>query len=430
MKHIKKILKNGMYVIMAPMDNTHLITMGFFIGAGSRNETEESNGIAHFLEHMMFKGTTNRSANKLFNELDTLGATYNAATTTQVTYYYLSGSSSDIKHLLDIILDIYINPKFTIKEINKEKKVIIEEMRMRFDAPFMKLYSKMHKKIFRGTSLERNIIGNLNTITNFRKEELKKFRLLLYKPENTIFVLVGNFNPVPIFRIIKKILGPLKNSNIPVTTYYDESDIILENMKLQNEPYIYVKRDISYKQVYLLLAFPMYDLYNYKHREINLLSQLLTGGFSSRLNKALREKNGITYTILSYPIAYRDSGLFIIQLIVNPNELVKCIEIIFLELRKLKKNKISPNEFKKIVNMSKTDMLFSLTQQIDIFVYLGINFLSNRDFKPDIGKEIVKLKKITNKQILEIAKKIFIWEKINLFIYGNVNVENFDFISL
>jgi predicted Zn-dependent peptidase len=430
MKYIKKILDNGMCIVMVPIEHSQLITIGFFISAGSRNETDRNSGIAHFLEHMMFKGTFNRNTDKLFNELDMLGAIYNAVTTAQMTYYYISGNYLDTKHLLDIILDIYINPKFTTKEIIKEKKVVIEEMRMRLDTPLMKLYSKMHKKIFKGTSLERNIIGNMDTINNFKKKELIKFRQSLYKPENTVFVIVGNFSPMPIFRIIKKILGPLENSQIPIITYYTESDIILKNMKDQKKPYVYIKKDTSYNQAYFLLVFPMYDLYNYKYREIMLLSQLLTSGFSSRLTRALRENKGITYTITSYPIVYRDSGLFVIQMIVIPDKLTNAIKIIFSELRKLKKNIVSPIEFKKVINISKTDMLFSLSHQLDIFVYLGINLLSNRDFILDIRKELSKTKKIKRKQILIIANKIFVWEKINLFIYGNVNSENIKLTTL
>ena len=173
MKVIQKILDNGLNIILIPQENTKLITMGFFVNAGSRNENENNSGVAHFLEHMMFKGTTNRTSTQMFTELDTMGAVYNAATGDQYTFYYIYGNSSDTKKMLDILLDIYINPKFEDKEINKEKKVIIEEMRMRYDASLMKLYSVLHKKFFKDTSLEREVIGTFETVMDSQKKRFK-----------------------------------------------------------------------------------------------------------------------------------------------------------------------------------------------------------------------------------------------------------------
>jgi len=430
MKYIKKILGNGMHIIMVPIKYTKIISMGFFIKAGSRNETDENSGIAHFLEHMMFKGTKNRNAKKLFSELDTMGSLYNAATTTQHTYYYIYGNSDNTKHLLDIILDIYINTVFVTKEINNEKKVIIEEMRMRSDAPLMKLYSKMHQTIFKDTSLARDVIGNIDTVTNFQKKDLIDFRLSLYKPENTIFVMAGNFNPLPIYQILEKILSPLSNSRISTVTYFNEKPIIMKNIKKQSEPYIYVEKNINYQQVYMLLAFPIYDLYSHKKYEIDLLHHLLSSGFSSRLNKALREKNGITYVSAAYPVIYSDSGLFLIQMVVNPLEFMNGLKIILTELKKIKTELISKDEMIKIINVTKNETIYSLSRPIDVLIHFGINFLLDRNFNPDTDKEFNKLKNITRVQIQKVAKEIFIRDKINLFIYGNITETNFDFMDL
>lgn len=430
MTYIREILDNNINIVMVPLENTQIVTMGFFIKAGSRNETEENSGVAHFLEHLMFKGTSNRTANKLFEELDTLGTVYNAATTSQYTYYYIYGNSEDVKHILDIMLDIYINVKFDAKEINKEKKVIIEEMRMRSDAPMMKLYSKMNEKIFSGTSLARPIIGSTETVLSLGRKDFIKFRDSLYKPENTVFVITGNFSPKPIYKLLKHHLAPLKNSPETPVTYFQEKAVLMENMKRQFEPYIYLNRNDMFQQMYVLLAFPMYDYYSYLYREIDLLSQLLSAGFSSRLNRALREENGITYTSTSYPIVYSDVGLFLIQMVLNPNELVKGLKILFRELRKTKDELASDEEMVKIVNVTRNETIFSLNKPVDFLTYIGVNCLANRNFELNIKKELVDLKKVTKKDIQDIAKKIFLKEKINLFIYGNSNDTKFDFIKL
>lgn len=430
MKFTKKVLDNGMTIVMIPMKNTKIISVGFFIRAGSRNETNENMGIAHFLEHMMFKGTDNRSAETLFKELDILGSEYNAATTTQHTYYYTYGSSDDLKKILDIMLDIYINPKFEAKEINKEKKVIIEEMRMRGDMPFSKLYSAMHKKIFMGTSLERDIIGTAESVLALKKKDFTDFRKSLYKPDNTVFVIAGNFSPAPIFKILESHLGEMDNHNEHPPTYQDEKAIILNNMEGQSEPYIYIKKNVLYQQVYMLLVFPLYDLYDEHTNEIDLLSKVLTSGFSSRLSKSLREKKGITYRTNSYPIVYADSGVFIIDMVVNPSEFITGLKIILKELKKLKTDLISKEEMTKIVNMTKNEAIYSLSKPLNILTYYGLNFLYDRDFKPNLNKELIDLKKVTREDLRKIAKKIFTRDKINLFIYGNVEETKYDFLKL
>ena len=427
MKYIKKTLSNGMTIILAPMKQTQIICMGFFIKAGSRNETSEDSGIAHFLEHMMFKGTKTRSAEKLFYELDTAGALYNAGTTTQNTNYYIYGNCDDTKKLLDIVLDIYINPYFPEKEINKEKKVIIEEMRMRTDMPMMKLYIAMHKKIFHGTSLSREVIGTKESVMGLKKRDLVIFRETFYKPDNTVFVITGNFNPELIYKSLSKVLDNLTNPSLEIKNYENEKDIIIKQMMNQDQPYVYIKKNLLYQQVYIMLVFPIYDFYKYRSKEVDLLSELLSSGFSSRLTRALREQNGITYNSTSYPISYSDVGLFIIQMVINPIEFIKGIKIVFRELKKLKEETISDEEMQKIIKTLKNDNIFSRISPIDMLNYYGFNFLENRNFKPHEHENIDDIKKT---DLRALAEEIFVRDKINLFIYGNIEETNFDFIDL
>lgn len=430
MKYIKKVLENGMTIVLVPMKNVQLVSMGFFVNAGSRDEASENNGIAHFLEHMMFKGTSKRSAEDLFRELDTIGTTYNAATSTQYTYYYVLGNMSHTKKILDIVLDIYLRPDFKTKEINPEKKVIIEEMRLRSDMPFAKLYNVMHRKIFRGTSLERTIIGVEDTVMNFGKADLKDFRLKMYTPQNTVFVMAGNFSPGPIFDMVKKVLNSVENVSPTCHCYTLESTQILDQMQKQDQPYVFIKQNMMFQQVYLLLAFPIYDLYQSHDMAIDLLSQLLSTGFSGRLNSALREKKGITYNLATYPIVYSDAGIFAIQMVLNPVELVPGIKITLRELKRIKNKPISNDEMKKIKNVTKNNVLYSMTKPLEILTYFGINFLIDRNFKPDLVRNFQRLKKVTKGEILKISREIFIRDKINLFLYGNVTETNFDFMSL
>nr|AEX63011.1 putative zinc protease [Moumouvirus Monve] len=357
MEYHEKILSNGMKLVFIPNTKLPIISLGFFIKVGSRNEIKDNNGVAHFVEHMLFKSTKNRTANELYDQLDTLGATYNAGTTSDYTFYYFSGNSSDTLTLLEILFDIYKNPLFLESDILLEKKVIIEEMRVLSDSPIVMLQSQLHKKIFKNTSLEREIIGTENTIKNMTSNDLKNFYKCMYQPNNTIFIIVGNFNPAFIYNNIKNTLSQIPNIDYDsadcVTNYFYEKYIILNNMETQSEPYFYIKNIPDLKQIYIFLAFPLYDLYDEYSLEIDFISLILSGGSSSRLTKKLREDNGISYTIKSWPIIYEDSGVFVIQLIINPSELGKTFEILSKILTDIKKNKISDKELKKIVNLSK-----------------------------------------------------------------------------
>lgn len=429
-KYTKKILDNDMCIVMAPRENTRIISVGFFINAGSRNETDENNGVAHFLEHMMFKGTKNRNAEKLLDELDTMGSQYNAATTMQFTYYYAYSNSDDMKKLLDIMLDIYLNTIFDNNELNKERKVIVEEKRMREDYPFAKLYTKMHQQMFKGTSLAREIIGNDATIDSLKKKDLEKFRNAMYIPRNTVFVICGNFSPAPVFNILKKILNPLPNKPIADTMKYDyEKSIILKRMQSQSAPYIYVKKSSSFQQTYVILSFPMYDLYDSKDSEIDLLTQLLSSGFSSRLSKALRENEGITYASAAYPIVYSDCGLFLIQMTISPTELVKGIKIVLKELKKLKEEPMTKEEMIKIVKTTENESIYALEKPNEILMYLGLTFAADRNADPDVEKELRDLKNTKRTDIQKVAQQIFIKTKLNLFIYGNISQTDYSFID-
>lgn len=430
MKYHKKILNNGMTLIFVPIKYSKIVSMGFFVKAGSRNETEENNGIAHFLEHMMFKGTQKRTTNDLYYQLDQLGTLYNAATAAQHTYYYIYGNVDDTKKILDIILDIYLNAIFETKEINNEKKIILEEMRIRYDSPYMKLFRILHTKLFAGTSLARSVIGTEENIENFKKNDLTNFRKKLYRPDNTIFVITGNFNYQVIYRMISKILGNLENPDNEIPNYKHEKEIIMKTMMKQKEPYVYIKKNNMMQQAYIIMAFPMYDLYKTKNREIDMLSLLLTSGSSSRLIDILREKKGIVYNMDSYPIVYSDASVFIIQMSIQPDKLIDGLKILFRELRKIKRNLILKEEMKKIYNITKNESIYALSKPIDYLVYFGLNFLYDRYFQADFEGDLKKLKKIKRTSIREIAKKIFVRNKINLFIYGNIKQRNYDFIDL
>lgn len=428
MKFIKKVLENGMTIIMLPDKKTRMVTMGFFVEAGARNELPETYGIAHFLEHMMFKGTVNRRAKDIFFELDKTGANYNAATAHQYTYYYLDGNSENIKELLDIILDIYVNPSFPKSEIEKERKVIIEEMRMTGDSPYSKLFKLVHQKLFDGTTLAHSIIGTENTIENITKKDFINFRTNMYQPSNTVFVIEGNFNTNLIMSTLKKILEPIQNKLIdPEFNHIKEN--VIEKLNKQTTPKVCIKKDNSVDQSYVLIVFPIMNMYNQHQIEIDMISNLLTSGFSSRLGKSLREDKGLTYNIDSGPMIYKDVGTFNISMAIHPDELENGIKIILKELSKIKKSVITDDEMIKLKNLAKNENMISMLNGLTKLKYFGLNFVEDRNFQPNEESIIKKINSINKETIKDISNKIFMKNFINIFIYGQCKINNFDFIK-
>lgn len=430
MKYIQKVLDNGINIIVVPMLHTKIVSVGFFVGVGSRNETSKNNGIAHFLEHMLFKSTQNYTSKNLFFNLDSLGTIYNAATTMQNTYCYITGNSDDYVQILNILIEIYLNNKFVEKEILSEKKVVLEEMNIRLESILMKLYLKMHKKFFNDGSLGRSVIGTGQNIKSFTAIDLENFKNKWYQPKNTTFVITGNLNFKLVYSQVKTRLSSLFNKELIQVPYLLEKKENIQSMLSQKKAFVYVKKNTKTDQAYVILSFPIYDLYLYKSSEIDLLSRLLSTGFSSRLNKVLREESGITYALTSYPVVYSDIGLFLIQMVLNPLELVNGLKILMLELKKIKTQIVDNEELSKIIKISKNEMLYSLIKPVDILIYFGIGFTSNRNFEPDLTKKIAQIESVTALQLKEIANIIFVWEKINLFICGNTNETNFDFLDL
>lgn len=421
MKCIHYELNNDMTVLMIPIKKTSIITVGFFIKAGSNND-EQHSGLAHFLEHMMFGGTYHRSRENIFNMLDSMGTNYNAVTTAQHTYYYISGHPDDIHKILNIVVDIYMNPTFDLSSIENERKVVIEEMRMVNDNPFIKINDKLHQKYFHDTPLHNNIIGTEQDILNINQSDLFNFRNKYYVPSNTVFVISGDFVPKQIFPPIEKILNTIPNNKLNDNNLDD--NIIIDNMKLQQKPYISIEQNLTLCQSYVMLTFPIYDLFKNHEQELNIISSLLSSGFSSRLFTSLRIDNGITYTLSSYPMTYENAGVFIIRLIVHPNELLFSLHKIIDELKKIKYELIPKKEYKKINDMIKKESIFSSNQPIDWFTYFGLNFLYDRKFNPDLSNN-EKITRVTSrKKIMEFSNIIFNFDKINLFLYGNIKDDN------
>lgn len=378
-------MQNGMKTLCIPLSDANTISVGIFINAGSRNE-KEAFGIAHFLEHMTFKGTNKRSSDALMNELDSLGAIYNAMTAHEFTLYYISGDPRDSDKLIDIVIDLYKNPTYPNEDIDKERNVVLEEQRMNEDNYHRCLSNKLYEEMFKNSmvDLSRPIIGYKNTIKKFTRNDIIKYRNKNYQPSNCVLCISGKFDINDMLSNIEKYLDTkLTEMNITSNLYHENIINTLEIDPLDKsiQRHIHINKDIN--QTIINFVFNSYNTYN-KHEEItDLLSDILSNGFSSRLYNLLRNKLGVSYYNNSILRSFNDVGQYIISVGVEHKSVLKTITAILNELKNIVKYGITKEELNKAKKQNETSLLFQFKDPYEYLMYYGMHVL--------IGKPLYNL---------------------------------------
>lgn len=397
MNIINKNLKNGLRILLLPNKKFDSVAIGIFVRVGSRYENLKNNGISHFLEHMLFKDK------ELVKKLDCLGAKYNAETSYENTHYYIYGSKNDYKEFIEIICDIYKNPKFKKEDIENEKKVITEELNMLIDDSDEIINDEINKKVFSNSNLKLPIIGTRKNIQSFKNDDLLKFWKKYYVPANTLFVLSGNFDENKSIKLIKK---ELENLNIT-------SDFLLEEPKkiIQTEPKMHLIKE-NMTQTNIMITYRSKGIYENLDLHYDIIADILSSGCSSRLFKLLRNKLGISYFNYSYNLSYIHEGVFIINVGVDPKRSKECIQEILNEIHNLKNKGITKEELDKCKKIRETNYMLSLESPLDMLNYYGFIELFQTKNKMD------NLSKIKIKDINSIIKNLFDNSNLNIFVHG------------
>ena len=407
MVNIKR-LDNGVRVVLEEIDYVRSISFGIWVRNGSRNEKPENNGISHFIEHMLFKGTENRTAKQIAEEMDAVGGQINAYTTKEYTCYHTRVLDKHFDRALDVISDMFLHSRFAQKDIQRERNVIIEEINMYEDAPEELVHDSLQEAIWKDSSLGQPILGTVESISKFHTENMKDFFEKRYHTENTVVSVAGHFDTEEMFSKLNKTLGQWKRKSNFV--YYDTKTIYTPKI---------VKREKDIEQVHLCMAFPSLERDHPQKYALAVFNTIFGGGMSSRLFQKVREENGLTYTIYSYTSAYVDSGLFAIYAGMNPNQTEKVIELIFEEIKTLKQNKLS----QKLIDVTKEQMIsnFIIGQEstVNLMTASGASVLL-RGFVQDTEEILQQIEEITAEDIQNVIEKIFIKQNMSVSIVGNI----------
>ena len=423
----------SMDTLLIPLLNANTITIGIFIRAGSRQEIK-SYGIAHFLEHMTFKGTHKITSEQLMIQLDTIGAQYNAMTGHEFTLYYISGNPDDIQLILSIIIDLYINPIYPSIDIEKERNVVLEELRMNDDNNHRQLSNKINNLIFSNTkseleTLSRPIIGYIDTIKKLNRNDIINYRKKNYISSNCLLCISGNFNNKEVIKIVES------NFNNKLSKVKLKPNLYLNNIKSSLDikyitkinpsinKYVHIEKDIN--QTIINLVFNTFDTYNNNNITINLLCDILSNGFSSRLFNLLRNKMGVSYYNNSNNISYNDIGQLIISVGVDHISVFETIKEIINELQQVKLNGITLFELDKAKKQNETSLLFQFKDPFEYLMHFGMNYLIKKPLIniPDILYQINSVN-LTNINLL--CNKIFNKNNFVIGTIGKVSPKLFD----
>jgi len=408
MKFNKTTLSNGLKIVTIPMEDNPAVTVLVTVETGSKYEKKETSGLSHFLEHMVFKGSEKRpTAMDISRELDSLGAQYNAFTSQEYTGYYAKVSKEKIDTALDIVSDIYLHPLFDGKEIEKEKGVIVEEIRMYQDSPHRHVNDLFMNLVYGDQPAGWNIAGNENTVKSFKREDFVKYLSEHYVAEATTVVVSGTFDEIDTIKKIEKAF-----SNISTEKKHTKLSVKEE----QNKPQTFLKFKET-EQAHLILGVRSFDAKNEYDPVLSVLSTLLGGGMSSRLFQKLREEMGVGYYIRASHDAYTDHGLFTISTGIDTTRIDEVIKVLLNECKKIVNEEISEQELNKVKDYIAGSFVLGLETSDSRAEYCAINqILKGKIDSPQ--EEIEKIRKVTVGDIKEIAKQIFVDEKLNLAIIG------------
>lgn len=413
MVNIKK-LDNGVRVVLEKIDYVRSISFGIWVKNGSRNEHTEYNGMSHFIEHMLFKGTENRTAKQIAEEMDAVGGQINAYTTKEYTCYHTRVLDKHFDRALDVMSDMFLHSRFAQKDIEKERNVIIEEINMYEDAPEELVHDTLQEAIWQGSSLGQPILGTVESISKFQTKDMKNFFENQYHTENTVISVAGHFDTEEMYTKLNQTLGQWKRKNDFV--YYDTKTIYTPKV---------IKKEKDIEQVHLCIAFPSLERDHPQKYALAVFNTIFGGGMSSILFQKIREENGLTYTIYSYTSAYVDSGLFAIYGGMNPNQTEKVIQLIFDEIKLLKENKFP----QKLIDITKeqiiSNFIIGRESTVNLMTSSGASVLL-RGFVQDTEEILQQIEKITVEDIQNVIEKIFVKENMSVSIVGNIKNINIE----
>ncbi len=403
------VLDNGLKVITSPAAHLHGVTVGVFVGVGSRFESDKLAGISHFAEHMFFKGTRRRpSQTEISRAVESLGGYTNAMTSQEYTCFYNRVPAKKAAPALEILSDMLNNSLFDASAIERERGVILEELNMYLDTPTRYIYDLIMQTVYPGHPLGRDIIGFRQTIKSFQRQDFIDYLAQTYRPRNMAVVFSGQIKHTQALRLAKEHFGQLKNQGRILSFQRFKQSQRAPRVTLYHK-----KTD----QAHLALAVPALP-YNHRYEAVlDVLQTVLGVGMSSRLFLEVREKRGLCYYIHTFDEKFKETGLLGVVAGLNLDKLEQAIRAILTEFERLKKEYVTPQELKRAKEYLRGTLSLQLDNTDSLNMWYGQQALFYR--RPlSLEEKIKNLLAVTQHDIMKLARRLFVKSALNLAIIG------------
>ncbi len=407
----KILLDNGLRLVYEKISYVRSVSVGIWVGTGSRSENTKNNGISHFIEHMLFKGTTNRSAKEIAECIDAIGGQINAFTGKECTCYYTKTLDTHLNISLDILSDMLFNSRFASNDIKVEKKVVVEEIGMYEDTPEELVHDIFSEMVWRGNSLGYPILGTQECIDRFNKKMINQYMEENYTPYNTVISVAGNFDEAQLIEDVKRYFGKWSCTR-EYSRNYQPAEYRIDK----------VIREKDTEQVHLCMGFEGIENGDDRVYSLLALNNIFGGGMSSRLFQKIREEKGLVYSIYSYPSTYKTAGLFMIYAGMNPEYLQTVIDLTKKEIDLLIKKGITKDELDKSKEQLKGNYILGLESTNSRMNSIGkAELMLGRINTPE--EVLQKMDRITIDNIREVIGMVFKYEKLSISAVGNLKKE-------
>lgn len=401
----KTVLDNGVRILTEEIPHVRSVSTGIWVNVGSRDESDDNSGISHFIEHMMFKGTEKRTPKAIAEELDAVGGHLNAFTTKEYTCYHTKVLDEHFDLSVELLSDMLFNSKFAEQDLEREKNVIIEEIKMYEDAPDELVHDIFSNTLWKGHPLGRSIIGTEEIVRSLNRDDLLNYYQKHYTPGNIVIAVAGNIKHQQAVDKLAPIFGSLKPvERVRQTTPPQGVSTLACNNK-------------GTEQVHMIIGAPGYQLEHQDIYVVQILNTVLGGGLSSRLFQEIREQRGLVYSVYSYHSSYHDAGVFAIYAGLSKQNVNEAMELIFKEVQDVSQRGITATELKRVKDQLKGNLLLSLESVNSRMSRLGKSelYLGKVQTPEDIVERICK---VTNDDIQRVAADIFKGERFTMAAIG------------
>ena len=430
MKYNTHTLDNGLRIIHLPSDSK-VVYCGYQINAGTRNEEPGEEGLAHFCEHVTFKGTERRKAWHILNCLESVGGDLNAYTNKEGTVYYSAILKEHIARAVDLLSDIVFHSVYPQAEIDKEVEVICDEIESYNDSPAELIYDEFENILFKGSPLGHNILGTAEQVRSFTTEDALRFTRKLYRPDNAIFFAYGDIDFKKLVRLLQKALadddsGKLAAGILPQISQItqisrDENPVATEKSvssvkSVGPKNYPSVGEEIAGQtivmqknthQAHVMIGTRAYDVNDDRRMPLYLLNNILGGpGMNAKLNLALREHNGLVYTVESTMVAYGDTGTWSIYFGCDEHDIKRCLRLVRKELDRMMEKPLSDSQLKAAKKQIKGQIGVASDNRENFALDFGKSFL-HYGWEKNVDCLYEQVEAITSQQIQDVARELF-----------------------